>query len=94
MKAFCVHAQKFLIVFWSSDAGFFSLQIEHFALRIAFCVQCYSVLSFPTAYFSVYGVNLFNILNRTEYLYLKVAEQVMCLALQQQTARIRLLKFV
>ena len=54
----------------------------------------YSVLSFPKAYNSVYGVDLYNILNRTDYVYLKVADLVMCLTLQQQTARIRLLKFV
>ena len=32
-------------------------------LRMAFCVKCYSVLSFPTAYYSVYGVNPYTILN-------------------------------
>ena len=62
--------------------------------KIAFCIQYYSVLSFPTAYYSVYGVNLYNILNRTDYLYLKVADLVKCLALQQHTARSRLLKLV
>ena len=31
--------------------------MEHYALKIAFCVHCYSVLYFPTAYYSVYGVN-------------------------------------
>ena len=67
---------------------------ERYALKIAFCVQCYSVLSFPKAYNSVYGVDLYNILNRTDYLYLKVADLVMCLTLQQKTTWIRLLKFV
>ena len=52
---------------------FYSLQIEHYALKIAFCVQCYSVLYFPTAYYSVYGVNSYTSLNRNDYLYLKVA---------------------
>ena len=53
---------------------------------ITFCVQCYSVLYSPTAYYSVYGVNLYNILNRNDYLYQKVVDLVMVLALQQQTA--------
>ena len=43
-------------------------------------VQCYSVLCFPTAYYSIHGVNLYNILNRNDYLYLKVADLVICLA--------------
>ena len=45
-----------------------------------------------SAYYSVYGVNLFTILNRNDYLYLKVADLVMCLALQQQNALIRQIK--
>ena len=45
-----------------------------YALKIAFCVQCYRVLSFHTAYYSVYGVNLYYILNRTDYSYLKEAD--------------------
>ena len=52
---------------------FYSLQIEHYAQKIAFCVQCYRVLYFPTAYYSVYGVNPYTSLNRNDYLYLKVA---------------------
>ena len=56
--------------------AFYSLQIEHYALKIAFCVQCYSVLYFPTAYYSSYGVNLYTSLNRNDYLYLKVADLV------------------
>ena len=39
-----------------------------------FCVQCYSVLYFPTAYYSGYGVNSYTSLNRNYYLYLKVAD--------------------
>ena len=58
----------------------FSLQIEHYALKIASCVQCYSVLYVHTAYYSVYGVNLYTFLNRNDYLYLKVADLVICLA--------------
>ena len=46
----------------------------------AFCVQCYSVLYFPTAYFSGYGVNSYSSLNRNDYLYLKVADLVIYLA--------------
>ena len=49
-------------------------------LKIAFCVQCYSVLYVPTAYYSVYGVNSYISLNRNDYLYLKVADLVINLA--------------
>ena len=72
----------------------FNLQIEHYTLKIAYSVQCNSVLSFQTAYYTVYGVNLYTILNRPDYLCLKAADLVMCLALHQQTAWIRQLKFV
>ena len=58
--------------------AFFSLQIEHYAQEIAFCVQCYSALYFHTAYYSVYGVNSYTSLNRNVYLYLKVADLVIC----------------
>ena len=60
--------------------GIFNLQIEHCDIRIAFCVQCFSVVTFLSAYYSVYGVNMFTILNINDYLYLKVADLVMCLA--------------
>ena len=60
--------------------AFYNLQIEHYAIKIAFCVQCYSVLYFPTAYYSVYGVNFYTSLNRNDYLYLKVADLVIYLA--------------
>ena len=60
--------------------AFYSLQIEHNALKIAFCVQCYSVLYNPTAYNSVYGVNSYTSLNRKDYLYLKKADLVIYLA--------------
>ena len=61
---------------------FYSLQIEHYALKIPFCVRYYSVLYFPTAYFSVYGVNSYTTLNRNDYLYIKEADLVMYLAQQ------------
>ena len=48
---------------WNLRA-FYRLQIEHYALKIAFCVQCYSVLYFSTAYYSVYGVNSYTSMNR------------------------------
>ena len=48
---------------WNLGA-FYSLQIEHYALKIVFCVQCYSDLYFPTAYYYVYGVNSYTSLNR------------------------------
>ena len=70
------------------------LEIEHYSLKSAFCVQCYGVLSFQTAYYTVNAVDLYNILNRPDNLLLKVADLVMCLALHQTTARIGLLKFV
>ena len=54
--------------------GIYSLQIEHYALKIAFCVQCFSVLYVPTAYYSVYGVNSYTSLNKNDYLSLKVAD--------------------
>ena len=60
--------------------AFYNLQIEQYAIKIAFCVQCYSVLYFPTAYYSVYGVNFYTSLNRNDYLYLKVADLVIYLA--------------
>ena len=44
--------------------------------KIAFCVQCYSVLYFLTAYFSVYEVNSYTILNRNYYLYQKSSRYV------------------
>ena len=44
--------------------------------KIAFCVQCYSVLHFPTAYNSVYGVISYTSLNRNDYLYLKAVDLV------------------
>ena len=69
----------FFTVIWNLWA-FYNLQIEQYALKIAFCVQCYSVLYLPTAYYSVYGVNSYTSLNRSEYLYLKVADLVICLA--------------
>ena len=47
--------------------------------KIAFCVQFYSVLYFPTAYNSSYGVNSYTSLNRNDYLYLKVADLVIYL---------------
>ena len=48
--------------------------------KIAFCVQCYSVLYVSTAYYSVYGVNSYTILNKNDYLNLKVADLVIYLA--------------
>ena len=45
--------KNFFTVIWNLRA-FYSLQIEHYALKIAVCVQCYSVLYFPTAYYSGY----------------------------------------
>ena len=48
--------------------------------KISFCVQCYSVLYFPTAYYSGYGVNSYTSLNGNDYLYLKVADLVIYLA--------------
>ena len=47
--------------------------------HFTFCFQCYSVLYFPTAYYSVYGVNSCTSLNRNDYLYLKVADLVIYL---------------
>ena len=40
--------------------------------KIALCVQCYSVLYIPTAYYSGYGVNSCTSLKKkNDYLYLK-----------------------
>ena len=64
--------KNFFTVIWNLRT-FYSLQIEHYALNITFCVQCYSVLYFSTAYYSAYGVNSFTSMNGNEYLYLKVA---------------------
>ena len=56
------------------------LQIEHCALKIAFCVQCYSVLYVATAYYSVYGINSYTSLYRNDYVHLKGADLVIYLA--------------
>ena len=53
---------------WNLRA-FYSLQIEHYALKIAFYVQCYSILYFPTAYYSVYGVNSYTSLSEQKWLF-------------------------
>ena len=81
MVAACFDKDKedIFTIIWNSRA-FYSLQIEHYALKIAFCVQCYSVLYFPTAYYSVYGVNSYTCLNKNAYLFLKVADLVTYLA--------------
>ena len=60
--------------------GFLQFADRYYAIKIAFCVQCYSVLYFATAYFSVYGAILYTSLNRNDYLYLKVFDLVSCLA--------------
>ena len=67
--------KNFFPVIWKLRT-LYSLQIEHFALKIAFCVQCFSVLYFPTAYYFVHGVNSYTCLNRNYYLYLKVVDLV------------------
>ena len=58
--------KNFFTVIWNLGT-FYSLQIEHYALKIAFCVQCYSVLYSPITYYSVYGVNSYTSLNRNDY---------------------------
>ena len=65
--------KKFVHKIWNLQA-FYSLQIEHYALKFARCVQCYSVLYFLTAYYSVYGVNSYTSLYSYDYLYIKVAD--------------------
>ena len=52
----CLQFEEIFTLIWNLRA-FYNLQIEHYALKIAFWVQCYSVLYFPTANYSVYGVN-------------------------------------
>ena len=37
--------------------------LQFYALKIAFCVQCYSVLYVPTAYYSGNGVHSYTSLN-------------------------------
>ena len=71
--------EEIFTVIWNLWA-FYSLQIEYYSLKIASCVQCYSVLYVHMAYYSVYVVNSYTILNRKDYLYLKVAYSVICLA--------------
>ena len=61
-----------------------STGIFQFADR-TLCPKYRLLLSFPTDYYCVYGVNLFTFLNGNDNLYLKVADFIMCLALQQQT---------
>ena len=48
--------------------------------KMAFCVQCYSVLYVLTVYYSVYGVNSYITLHINDYLYLKIADLVIYLA--------------
>ena len=74
--------------------GHFTAADRALCPKILFCVQCYSVLYFPTAYYSVYGVNSYTSLNRNDYLYLKSADFVIYLASQYQTARVMPLKFM
>ena len=54
----------------------FSFHIEHYALKITFYVQCYSVLSASSAHNSV---SLYNILDLNYYLDIKVVE--LCISL-------------
>ena len=54
--------------------GNFSFHIEHYALKTTLYVQRYSVLSKTTAHNSVNGVNLYNILDKSDNLDIKVAE--------------------
>ena len=65
--------KKFLQLYGINGHFTVCMQIEHYAIKIAFCVQCYSVLYFPTAYYFGYGVNTYTCtsLNRNDYLYLK-----------------------
>ena len=67
--------KRFFTVIWNLQSSY-SSQIEHYPLKITCCVQCYSVLYVPTAYYSVYGVYSYTRLNRSDYLYLKVADLV------------------
>ena len=62
--------------------GFLQFAGRTLCPKIAVCVQCYtcSVLYFPTAYYSGYGVNSYTSLNRNDYLYVKVADLVIYLA--------------
>ena len=54
--------------------------------KIAFCVQCYSVLYFPLAYFSVNGVDSYTTLNRNDYLNLKVRfSHLFCIIVTNRT---------
>ena len=75
----CPWFEEICTEIWNLRA-FYSLQIEHYGLKIAFCVQCYGVLYFPTAYYSVHGVNSYTSLNGNDYLYLNVADLVIYLA--------------
>ena len=45
-----------------------SFQIEHYALKFAFFVQCCTVLSSSTILYFVHGVNLHNVWELTDYL--------------------------
>ena len=59
--------------------GILQFADRNYALKMAFCVQCYSVLYLPTAYCYVYGVNSYTSLNGNDYLYLIVADLAICL---------------
>ena len=58
---------------------FFIFQIEHYALKITFYVQCYSVLSASTAHNSVNGVNLYNTSDLNDNLDIHVV--ILCISL-------------
>ena len=78
--------EEIFTAIWNLRA-FCSLQIEHYALKIAFYYQCYNVLYFPTAYYSVYGVNSYTSLNKYDFWYLKIADLVIHLALKFMQGR-------
>ena len=46
-------SEEIFTVIWNLRA-FYSLQIVHYAMKIAICVQCFSVLYFSTAYYNIY----------------------------------------
>ena len=60
--------------------GMLQFAYRTFCLKNRALRHCYSVLYFPTAYNSDYGVNSYTSLNRNDYLYLKEADLVIYLA--------------
>ena len=62
-------------VMWNLHT-FYSLQIEHYALKIVFCVPCYSVIYFPTRQLIILFMKSIHILVWTEMIICTEKQQI------------------